>query len=39
MDRGITRGLDESVFVRQLRRMEETAGTKREKIKEAVSDA
>ena len=39
MDRGMTRGLDESVFVRQLRRMEKTAGTKREKIKEAVSDA
>lgn len=39
LDRDMARGVDESVFVRHLRRMEETAGTKREKIKEAVSDA
>lgn len=39
LDRDMVRGVDESVFVRHLRRMEETAGTKREKIKEAVSDA
>ena len=39
LDRNMARGVDESVFVRHLRRMEETAGTKREKIKEAVSDA
>ena len=39
LDRNMARGVDESVFVRQLRRMEKTAGTKREKIKEAVSDA
>ena len=35
----MAREVDESVFVRQLRRMEETTGTKRKKIKEAVSDA
>lgn len=39
LDRDMARGVDESVFVRHLRRMEETAGTKRKKIKEAVSDA
>ena len=39
LDRNMARGVDESVFVRQLRRMEETTGTKRKKIKEAVSDA
>ena len=39
LDRDMARGVDESVFVRQLRRMEETTGTKRKKIKEAVSDA
>ena len=39
LDRNMAREVDESVFVRQLRRMEETTGTKRKKIKEAVSDA
>ena len=39
LDRDMAWGVDESVFVRHLRRMEETAGTKRKKIKEAVSDA
>ena len=39
LDRSMARGVNESIFVRQLRRMEGTNGTKREKIKEAVSDA